>query len=735
MNPFALSGLLTGVASLAMGGFVYAKAPAKTVNRLWLLFTVSVSVWGFGVLWIAQDPNPASSLRIWRHTYAFGVVWIPVLFYHFILHFTEQQSVPKYRKWIIAHYVVAAIFVPFLLFSSSILSGVRPFFDFHYVVGGPLFILYLLWWSGLTLHAHVLVFQGYRHSTGLRQTQFGYTLAAFLLAYGTGSLSYLPALGVDVYPYGNFGIMLYPIIITYAIGAYRLMDIRTVVHKTIAWGVLSCLVVLPIAAILVVAQDWIGGLPPAQQAGVVCALVLLLVPYSQLIQPYVDHLFQRRRNDLQKSLQNLSHVLGQLKNITPLVEAVTASIRNTLYVSQASMFIRDGKNDRFVKVGKGGKEGEELILNQTLHMERRALGWLRHTHEVLVEDNLLHHPNYADYRQSVTAYFRKFDAKIVMQFTHNGRMMGILHLGEKETLKPYTDLELAFLANLRDDVSIALSNSLLYEEVQELSNELQRWAMALESRVEERTRELAKANQELEDSVQKLKTYDAMKETFFTNVNHEMRTPLTMIIAPLEMLASRALGPLTPEQERYAREMQGQARRLLNLVNNILQMAKIDAGTTGFRLKQGDFAQQVQEISDSFVSYAADKSIKLTCERKGDLPAFFFDPVQIELVICNLIFNAIKFTRKGGEVTLSCQTHADGVLVQVQDTGVGIPSADFPHLFRRYFSGTKSSGTGIGLSLAKSIIDLHHGKIWVDTEEGKGTTISFTLPLVSSETD
>ena len=226
MNLFAISGLLTGIASLAMGVLVLTKTTTERLHRLWFLFTGSVAVWGFGGMWIAMADTESGAILAWRVVFAFGVVWIPIFFYHFVVIFCELQ-----RKWmLIVNYALGALFFPIILFSHMFFGGVRfVFSSFYYSIpGSPIFYMFFTWWIWLVLYAQFEVIKSYRHASYIKRNQFKYFFIAFSLAYCTGSLDYLPIFGIDLYPYGNFGIMFYPIIMTYAIVKHRLMDITLV---------------------------------------------------------------------------------------------------------------------------------------------------------------------------------------------------------------------------------------------------------------------------------------------------------------------------------------------------------------------------------------------------------------------------------------------------------------------------------------------------------------------------
>ncbi|HEY3198215.1 MAG TPA: ATP-binding protein [Nitrospirales bacterium] len=277
MNAFALSGLLTAASSLAMGLFVLAQDKRAKLNRLWLLFTASVAVWGIGATWIALEKDPHQALLAWRFSFAFGVVWIPVFFYHFVTIFCALTQ----RKLVVINYIIATLLFPLIGFSSLFFGNVRFLFAaFYYAVpGSALFVLFFCWWAWLVIYAHYQVFRLYRHASGIKRNQFKYFFIAFALAYGTGSLDYLPIFKIDLYPYGNFGIMAYPIITTYAIARYRLMDITVVFQKGLTYALLLGALLVPVFLTVAVSHRATAyAIPPLVAASFVfgCGLWIVL---------------------------------------------------------------------------------------------------------------------------------------------------------------------------------------------------------------------------------------------------------------------------------------------------------------------------------------------------------------------------------------------------------------------------------------------------------------------------
>jgi two-component system NtrC family sensor kinase len=274
MNPFALSGLLTGISSLAFGYFVYWKGSNRLLNRLWFIFTVSVAAWGFGGMWIALAPTPSQALWAWRLAYACGVVWIPIFFYHFVHAFCNLPG----RTFLILSYATGMIVLP-LCFTNLFFSGVRlTFSSFYYALPGTVFPLFVVWWVTMVVYSHYQLYRKHRVTSGQKRSQIQYFFLATAIGYLGGSLDYLPIFGIDLYPYGNFAIVLYPMIMTYAIVQYRLMDIAVVTNKGLAHGLLIVLIFIPMSlAVFFTQRVTLYAIPPLLAGFLVFACGLWVV--------------------------------------------------------------------------------------------------------------------------------------------------------------------------------------------------------------------------------------------------------------------------------------------------------------------------------------------------------------------------------------------------------------------------------------------------------------------------
>ena len=263
----------------------------------------------------------------------------------------------------------------------------------------------------------------------------------------------------------------------------------------------------------------------------------------------------------------------------------------------------------------------------------------------------------------------------------------------------------------------------------------QRELMQLAGQLKEKADDLATANKELERRGHELERATEMKSRFFASVNHDLRTPLNAIIGFSDLLALETAGQLNDKQKRFVQHVGNGGRFLLQLINDILDLSKLESGQLELRRENFLVEAAVPEVLSSLMPLATAKKIELKSAIEPDLRVSA-DPLRVKQVLYNLLSNAIKFTPEGGVVQVQASRNGSCAQLSVTDTGVGIRLEDQAVIFdefRQVGEGSaKQEGTGLGLAIAKRLIEQHGGEIGVESEVGKGSRFSFTLPLVGA---
>ncbi|MEP0547221.1 MAG: two-component regulator propeller domain-containing protein [Rhodothermales bacterium] len=238
---------------------------------------------------------------------------------------------------------------------------------------------------------------------------------------------------------------------------------------------------------------------------------------------------------------------------------------------------------------------------------------------------------------------------------------------------------------------------------------------------------------------EQLRELDRARSRFFANVSHEFRTPLTLTLGPLDDIKAGLYGPLDAPLAQQVDLARRNAGRVLDLINQILDVARLESGRTPLRARPLDLGAFVVAVAQPFQALAARKAITFEVDRPATPIEVFADPLQLEKAVANLLSNALKFTPEGGTVRVTVAAEGGMVHVAVRDSGPGIPAADVAHVLDRFYQVNESRqtqlGTGIGLALAKEVVDLHGGTLAVESEEGFGSTFTITLPIGHAHLD
>ena len=271
----------------------------------------------------------------------------------------------------------------------------------------------------------------------------------------------------------------------------------------------------------------------------------------------------------------------------------------------------------------------------------------------------------------------------------------------------------------------------LADDFNRMAVSLQKSNAQLEQKVEERTRELQLALEQLAERTQELNAASEHKSEFLANMSHELRTPLNAILGFTQVLQQKLFGDVNEKQEEYLEDIHGSANHLLALINDVLDLSKVEAGQV--ELEKAPFSlREALERGVVMVRERATKnSIQLTLQPDPNVELVTADERRIRQVVFNLLSNAVKFTPSGGHVDVRSVQENGEVLVSVADSGPGIPPGDQERIFEEFqqteLGQEQKEGTGLGLALSRKLVELHGGRIWVESEPGKGTTFHFTM--------
>jgi len=299
------------------------------------------------------------------------------------------------------------------------------------------------------------------------------------------------------------------------------------------------------------------------------------------------------------------------------------------------------------------------------------------------------------------------------------RMMGFIAADPGQAPCRQSDLEL--LKTIAAQIAVALDNAEGYHELEELTQSLER-------RVQERTRELQTANDKLQE-------LDRLKSVFVSIVSHELRTPMTSIKGYIENMLDGLTGNLSERQAYYLGRVKYNVERLTRMINDLLDLSRIEAGRLELVPAPLAVSELVLEIVESLQVISQAKAISLEHVPHGEPMTIHADRDKLHQILTNLIQNAVKFTQQGGEIRVETRPYEGGFAqFCVADNGCGIPLDEQPQIFERFYRGetiqVEQRGAGLGLAITKSLVEMHGGQIWVESAPGHGSRFYFTIPRV-----
>jgi signal transduction histidine kinase len=391
--------------------------------------------------------------------------------------------------------------------------------------------------------------------------------------------------------------------------------------------------------------------------------------------------------DLQTVLSTLAESAGQL------CEADIASIHRQQGSNYQTMAIYGGPPEQ-------KDEQKELVLRTVPFTAGRGsvVGRTVAERRPIQISDVLADPDY-----SLLDVQRKVGFRTIMgvPILREGYPSGVIVL-MRLTVRPFTEKQIELATTFADQAGIAIENVRLFDEIQDKS------------------RQLEVASQH--------------KSQFLANMSHELRTPLNAILGYTELMADGAYGEPSEKMLGVLKRLETNGRHLLGLINDVLDLSKIEAGQLVLELSDYFIQDIAQTVRSTLEPLATDKKLGFKVEVASQLPSGRGDGRRLTQVLINLVGNAIKFT-DAGEVAIRAETNNGSFFVSVRDTGPGISAADQARLFQEFQQADnaitrKKGGTGLGLAISKRIIEMHGGRIWVESRPGQGSTFAFTLPVV-----
>ena len=406
-----------------------------------------------------------------------------------------------------------------------------------------------------------------------------------------------------------------------------------------------------------------------------------------------------------KEIKTLHDVAGALSSraaqapstLAAVVSIVARSLEADLV---AFLLLDEGTGELVTQSGAFGIEGEALLYRLALNDDRSSSVRVFKSRRPFMTGSAQNDPQ-------VNAHYTRMwsiHSLMVVPLILEDRCIGVMRVGSKRN-DAFSDEQIALVAVIAEEAAIIVETSIL--------------------------------NRRLAETAEQLATLNRMKDEFVSTVSHEFKTPLTTISGFLTVMLEGDTGPLNSQQMKFLAIAKAASKRLSGLVSDLLDLSRLEGGA---KMEMGpfDIGRLMLDSVENHQPSAAEAGKTLSTEAPGVLPKALGDERWLHLVLDNLVSNAIKFTHPGGRVRVRVQDKGEFVMVSVADDGIGIPLEDREKVFERFYrAGNRSEvnapGTGLGLAIAREVVDKHGGKIWLESELGKGTTFHFVVPAAGRE--
>ncbi len=708
--------LIAAIANFSLAIVVRARSAKTLATKYFEYTTYAIVMWCVAMFFYRIVP--LGSAVWWTRVLYFFPTFIPAGFVLFGLHFSYKNP-PKFKTYIAA---LSGLIIAFMtLIPNLIIESVDHVRNQESIInfGWGYYIFYIAYIILMFNWAILIHVKTFHRSSGIHKLQTKYILIGLILASLIGMISnlILPTLGYFQLNWvGQVSTFALLAPVAYAIAKHRLMDIRLVVARTVSYTLLILILSAIYATLLFIIGQYLF---PTQlngdQFGVSMALALILAYTFQPIKKYVervtDNFFFKGRYDTQVLLTKLNHLISVNIDLEDLVNKTISELKSNLRIQTAFVVLIEHTSRAHLRILGKDKHFPLSELEKYSHLFSQS------PKKILIFEELP--------ENSIKQIMREFEIGAIIPLMFKHQFIGQLILGEKSSGDIYSDQDIQLLQILAPELSVAIQNA---NSFQEISN----FNIRLKKEIKSATLDLREANKRLTE-------LDKIKDEFLSIASHELRTPMTAIKSYLWMILNKTPSKdvLSDKSRQYLDRAYLSTDRLLALVNDMLDVSRIEAGRIELHATEIDLKSQAKVAVDELITKAKEKNIEINVQSQSP-HLIQADSDKLHQVFINLIGNAIKFTSNEGKIQIKFQNQKDKVEVSITDTGKGISKSDMSKLFTKFgrLNGTlvsvaEAGGTGLGLYICNQIIKRHGGRIWVESQLGKGSTFTFSLPIES----
>ena len=691
---YRIISLIIAIISFGLGLFVYFKNSKSTINRTWFALSCCVSVWSFGIFALHGSPTVSRAL-FWIHFMYVGSIFVPPFFLHLIFSLLDKKRSMQNISILIISYSISTIFLIANLFSSLFVKGVKPTLGFKYFTDpGILFLFYGIFFLGTASYALYQIIKVYSSVSGVKRNQLKYIFISTVAGFGGALSTMLPLLNIKTPPFGYYSILLYTLIVSYAIVKHQLMDISIVIKKGMVYAYLSFFVLVPcMMAILFAQKFFFGQISSFFSFLTFCTLLLASLVFLKVtpeIEEYIEKRLFKTKFEYKKALRDLSEIIISFLDEKELFKKAGNILTKDLGAAKVSFFLFDKEKRAYTLRSSQNLQRSKV---KELPQQDPFIEWLEGERQPEVREILERSSDDPDIRL-VVKRLESMESEVCIPLMSRDQLIGIINLGNKRSGNMYSHEDLDLLTHFATQASVALENARLYQEMQ-------------------RTQQLMRRTD-------RLSSLGSLTAT----LAHEIRNPLVTIKTFLDLVPERYKDK--EFRGNFLKLTTSELARITKLVSDLLDFAK--PPKPNFR--RADVNQVIEEIIPLIKVEATKRDIAIETDLR-EIPRARLDPDQMKQVFLNILLNAVEAVKAHGRISITSRdirkNGSEYVQVEIADTGKGIPKKILESIFDPFFT-TKEKGSGLGLAISHQIVEDHHGIIEVESMPKKGTTFFINIP-------
>ena len=709
---------MVALMALILGMLVLKKSKRHYDTKQWFfLVCLCLAVWSAGLEVFSLADNGAALDIASRWFYVASAVFCPALAI-----FTAKSFLPltkSVRSFIFISSSLFIVFSIYIILAPEFIinvSEVTAPVDFSQIpINSINYVVFATFFSVFFLIAMWFGYVAWRKSDNIRRKQVAIYMTGLLVSSIPGFVVdlLLPSLGDYRYVWvGPVAIILFLFAIMYSIVKYRLMDVKTAVARSVSYMLLliALAVVYVISAYIisiVIFQRTLTIDSRVNFMNMILAILLafLYQPIKKFFNKLTDRVFYYGEYDADTFAREISKILTYTADLQLLTRRVGNYIASSLKAEKVAFCIPEK--------GIYGRTGRRRL--SVVEEDVRRIMDYYYKYCSFPEVILANQVKDSELKKLLDIH----RTKIVVPLLHQNQETGILFLGEHKSLG-YSSRDIEMLESIAGELAVSIRNSLSMEEINELNKSLQR-------RIDEATKELRFSNRQLQ-------RLDEAKNEFISMASHQLRTPLTSIKGYLDMMLEGDLGKISPTQRAVLREAFSSSERMVRLINDFLNVSRLQTGKFTIDKQSVDIAQILRDEVSLLKVVADQRSVEMVLKIDKKIPSLAVDSEKIRQVMLNMIDNAIYYSSPHKKVVITLKSSGKMIEFSVKDSGIGVPKSEQANLFGKFFRGTNAKkrrpdGTGVGLFLAKKVILSHDGEMIFESEEGKGSTFGFKLPV------